>query len=63
MPTLHISRLRSMAIEVFEILHGISPKYLKDLVCFKSSNYFRYENLFETPRPRTTKYGKATFRY
>ena len=53
-----------MATDVFKILHGISSKYLNDLVCFKSSNYsFKYENLVETLRPRTTKYGKATLRY
>ena len=64
MPTLQIGRLRFVAIEVFKILHVISPKYLKDLVCFKCTIYsFMYENLVETPRPRATKYGKASFRY
>ena len=30
MPTLHISRMRTMAIEAFKILYKMSPKYLHD---------------------------------
>ena len=61
MPTLHISRIRLIAIETFKILHKISPVYLQDLLSFKNSMYsFRYDNLAEVPRVRTTKYGKSS---
>ena len=32
MPTLHVSRIRLMAIETFKILHKMSPVYLYDLI-------------------------------
>ena len=64
MPTLHIGRIRLIANETFKILHNMSPVYLQDLVSYKNSTYsFRYDNLVEVPRVRTTKYGKSTFRF
>ena len=64
MPTLHISRIRLIANETFKILNNMSPVYLQDLVSYKNSTYsFRYDNLVEVPRVRTTKYGKSTFRF
>ena len=64
MPTLHISRIRLMAIETFKILHKMTPLYLQDLVSHKTCAYsFRYDNLIDLPRVRTTKYGKSSFCY
>ena len=64
MPTLHISRIRTMAIEAFKILYRASPKYLHDFVSFKNTNYsFRYENLVDLPSVRTSRYSKAIFRF
>ena len=62
MPTLHISRIRLIAVETFKILHKMSPVYLQDLLSYKNSIYsFRYDNLVDVPRVRTTKYGKSSF--
>ena len=64
MPTLHISRIRLIAIETFKILHKMSLVYLQDLLSYKKSLFsFRYDNLVEVPRVRTTKYGKSSFCY
>ena len=64
MPTLHISRIRLIAVETFKILHKMSPVYLQDLLSYKHSiNSFRYDNLVDVPRVRTTKYGKSSFCY
>ena len=64
MPTLYIGRIRLIAIETFKILHKLSPVYLHDLVSYKESSYsFRYDNLVDLPRVRTTRYGKSTFCY
>ena len=64
MPSLHISRIRLIAMETFKILHKMAPVYLQDLVCYKNSAYsFRYENLVDLPRVRTTKFVKSTFCY
>ena len=62
--TLHLSRLRMLAIETFKIVYGISPSYLKDFICLKQTSYnFRYTNLLEVPRPKSTKYGTNSFRF
>ena len=59
MLALHLSR-----INTFKIIFKISPVYLHYLISFKNTNYsFRYENLVDVPRVRTSRYGKATFRY
>ena len=64
MPTLHISIIRLIAVETFKILHKMSPVYLQDLLSYKNSIYsFRYDNLVDVPRVRTTKYGKSSFCY
>ena len=66
MPTLHVNRIRLIAIETFKILHKMSPVYLHDLVSYKESNYsfrYSYDNLADVPRVSTTRYGKPTFSY
>ena len=64
MSTLHISKIRLIAIETFEILNKMSPVFLHDLVLYKESNYsFRYDKLADLPRVSTTRYGKSTFSY
>ena len=64
MPTFHISRIRLIAVETFKILHKKSPVYLQDLLSYKKTIYsFRYDNLVDVPRVRTTKYGKSSFCY
>ena len=62
MPTLHISRIILLGIETLKILHKITPMYLQDLVSHKTCAYsFRYDNLIDLPRARTTKYGNPLF--
>ena len=34
--TLHLSRLRTLAIETFKIAYGLSSTYLKDFICLKT---------------------------
>jgi hypothetical protein len=56
LPTLKVRRLRTMAIEVYKILHQKSPSYLHDLIKIKDTKYcFRYDNITEIPLVRTTK--------
>ena len=64
MPSLKIRRMRYLAIQVFKIINKQSPIYLHDLVNVKNIKYtFRYKNLLEVPRIRTTRYGLHTLRY
>ena len=46
-----------MTLEYFKILHKLSPPCLNDLVVLKNSKYsFRYSNIVEIPRVKTTYY-------
>ena len=64
LPSLKIQRMRTTALETFKIIHKKSPLFLQDLVTIKNNIYnFRYINTADIPRPRTTKYGKNSFRY
>ena len=64
LPSLKIRRMRSIALETFNILNKNGPSYLHDLVTKKHSNYyFRYTNLVHVPPVRTTRYGLNSFRY
>ena len=63
-PSLKIRRMRTMSIECFKILSKLSPTCLHDLVVFKDCKYnFRYSNIVDIPRVRTTTYGKYSFKY
>ena len=64
MPSLHIRRVRAMALETFKILHDQAPPVLSDLICKQNHTYnFRYSNLLQIPHVKTTRYGKQSFRY
>ena len=56
--------MRTMALECFKILYKLSPPCLNDLVVLKNIKYsFRYSNIVEIPRVKTTTYGKNSFKY
>ena len=56
--------MRTITLETFKIIHKKSPLFLQDLITIKYNIYnFRYINTADIPRPRTTKYGKNSFRY
>ena len=64
MPTLHLSRIRSMAIETFKSIYKISPPCLHNLVTLKNSSYsFRYNNIVEVPNIKTDRYGRKSFSF
>ena len=64
LPSLHVRRIRSMAIETFKILNNIAPPVLSNLVQKRDSKYnFRYSNILQIPQINTTRYGHNSFRY
>ena len=64
MPSLHINRIKQLAIEIFKCLHNISPTYIQELINVKSPKYsFRNTNTLEIPIVNTTTYGKKSFRF
>jgi hypothetical protein len=64
LPSLKIRRLKTIAVEIFKILHKNNPSYLHDLINIKLQNYnFRSQETAVLPRVRTTRYGLKSFRY
>ena len=64
-PSLHVRRLRTMAIETFKILNEIAPPVISNLVRLRDSSMynFRYNNILQVPQVRTSAYRKKSFRY
>jgi hypothetical protein len=64
LPSLKTHRIRTIALETFKIINRKSPLFIQDLGIIKNNSYnFRYTNTAEVPRPRTSNYGKQSFRY
>ena len=64
MPTQHIRRIRTMALETFKILNGLALPVLSNLVQKQDNKYnFRYTNLLQIPQVKSSRYGKSSFRY
>jgi len=63
MPSLHITRQRTMAIKTFNIVNKLTPVCLQDLLNIKRSKYsFKY-NIEVIPHVKATHYGKKSFRF
>ena len=53
-----------MATEVFKIVNGMPPEYIKDLMTIQNSSYnLRRENQGSIPQVKSTRYGLRSFRY
>ena len=64
LPTLHLGRLRTIALETYKCINNSAPKYIRYLVNLKQSSYsFRYENTLQIPTIRTVAYGQKSFRF
>ena len=62
--SLHLSRLRGLALETFKIIYENSPDYLKHFITQKASSYsFSYTNLLNLPRVRSSRYGTNSFSF
>ena len=63
-PTLHVRRLRTMALETFKILNNMSPPVLSNLVKLRGNSAYNFNNnILQVPRVHTTKFGKKSFSY
>ena len=63
-PTLQVHRIRTMALETFTIINNLSPTCLNSFVKSKTSKYsFRYSNILDLPKVRTSTYGKKSFKF
>ena len=63
LPTLHLGRLRTTALETYKCINNSAPKYIRDLVNIKQSSYsFRYENTLQIPTVRAVAYGQKSLK-
>ena len=64
LPTLHLGRLMTIALQTFKCIDNIAPPYVRNLVNVKQSTYsLRYENTLHVPSVRTTTYDQKSFRF
>ena len=62
--TLHLSRLRSMAIEIHKVVHGEAPPFVGSLFKKRKTDYnLRGSNTLEIPSFNSMTYGKQSLRY
>ena len=62
--TLHIQRLRTIALEVFKSLHDLNPAFMKDMFEEKTVQYgLRDTQKLTQPKYRTIRYGRNTLTY
>ena len=58
LPTIHLGRLRTIALETFKCINNSVPPYIRNLVNVKQSTYsLRYEDTLHVPSVRTTTHG------
>ena len=62
--TLHVKRMRLIALEVFKSINDLNPVFMKDLFELKTiSHDFRDPHKLVMPAFNTVRYGKNTFKY
>ena len=63
-PTLYVSRMKAIAIEMFKCVKNISPIFLKNMFAHQDQPYeLRGGSKFIQPLVRTTSFGINSFRY
>ena len=62
--TLHVSRMRLIALEIFKSINNLNPAFMKDLFEFKMLTHdFRDQHKLVMPSFNTLRYGRNTFTY
>ena len=63
-PSLYLSRIRTLSIEVYKILSNLSPSFLNDMYVRKETTFdLRDNNKLQQPDYNTITYGKNSLRY
>ena len=62
--TLHIRRIKAIAMEVFKSLNNLNPKFMKEMFQTKETPYeLRDTNILVPPKFDKITYGRNTFQY
>ena len=54
--------IQAIAIELFKVVHNLSPKMMNQIFVIKESRY-PSKSIFQTNNIRTTKYGLESLKY
>ena len=64
LPSLSLARLRFIAVQIYKIIHSLSPSYLSSVITIKTSGYYlRNSNSLQRNVVRTAKYGLSSFKH
>ena len=62
--TMHLSRLRSLSLEIFKTLNDLNPSFMKDIFQIRTSNYsLRNPNNLTHYRPNQVTFGTNSLRF
>jgi len=62
-PLLYVKRIRKIMVEMYKIVNGISPIYLKNMISHRENIYNLRSSDVQLPQWSTSKYGHNTFKY
>ena len=58
--TIHERNIQNLAIELFKVKMGISPKFMNEIFTLKESSRYPSKQIFTTSNVRTVTYGTNT---
>ena len=61
--TIHERNIQTLAVELFKIIHGLSPEIMKDILPLKEKNNYCTNFPFKTRNVHTVTYGTETISY
>ena len=61
--TMHIKNIRTLAVELYKVKHGLSPKIMDSIFLGREASYLRTQTDFFPPQIRTVHYGEDSLRY
>ena len=61
--TIHERNIQALAVELFKIIHGLSPEIMKDILPLKEKNNYCTNFPFKTRNVHTVTYGTETISY
>ena len=60
--SIHMRNIQAIAIELYKVVHNLSPKMMNQIFVIKESRY-PSKSIFQTNNIRTTKYGLESLKY
>ena len=61
--TIHHRNIQALAIEIFKVINGISPKFMNEIFDLKGESKYCSKFCFKSRNVKTTKYGTETLSF